>query len=336
MAVKRPRAEQLALFGPDAPERGRAVETVVHREDVAVARSIPPWLRFGTCSWTFPGWAGIVWEGAPSVAALTRSGLGAYARHPLFGTVSIDRSFYAPLDDRDLADYAAELPAAFPCLSKVWEELTTAVFPRHARYGRRAGEANPHFLSADRFHELVLPPYARAFREHTGPFVLSLTPQPAGALDARAFAARLDAFLARTPAGTRFAVELRNKELLTRRYFEVLRAHDAAHALSFWSGMPSIGDQLRIPGVLTTDFVVARLMLAPGRRYADERDRFAPFDRVVEPQHAMRDDVVELLRRAAAIGQRAFVLVNNKAEGSAPGTIRALAARVAEEPFAAR
>lgn len=334
--MKRPRAEQLGLFGEGASREAPDVATAVSPEDVRLSRALPHWLRFGTCSWTFPGWAGIVWEAAPSMAALTRTGLAAYARHPLFGTVSIDRSFYAPLDDHDLTAYAAQLPDGFPCLSKVWEELTTAVFPRHARYGRHAGEANPHFLSADRFQELVLAPYTRAFRDHTGPFVLSLTPQPPGALDPRAFTARLEAFLDRAPSGTRFAVEVRNRELLTKRYFEVLRAHDAAHALSFWSGMPSLGAQLRIPGVLTTDFVVARLMIAPGRRYAEERDRFAPFDRVVEPQHEMRDDVLELLRRAATIGQRAFVLVNNKAEGSAPGTIRALAARVADEPFAAR
>lgn len=43
----------------------------------------------------------------------------------------------------------------------------------------------------------------------------------------------------------------------------------------------------------------------------------------------MRRDTVAVLRRAAAAGQRAFLLVNNKAEGSSPLTIEALAKRLA-------
>ena len=44
----------------------------------------------------------------------------------------------------------------------------------------------------------------------------------------------------------------------------------------------------------------------------------------------MRDEVVELARRTFGVGQDVFVLVNNKAEGSAPLTIAALAHRLAD------
>ena len=39
----------------------------------------------------------------------------------------------------------------------------------------------------------------------------------------------------------------------------------------------------------------------------------------------MRLDVTQLLKRSLSAGQRAYVLVNNKAEGSSPLTVRALA-----------
>jgi len=43
----------------------------------------------------------------------------------------------------------------------------------------------------------------------------------------------------------------------------------------------------------------------------------------------MRADVETIARAALAAGRQVFVLVNNKAEGCAPATIRALAERLA-------
>jgi hypothetical protein len=77
-------------------------------------------------------------------------------------------------------------------------------------------------------------------------------------------------------------------------------------------------------------FLAVRLLLRPGTRYEDRREAFAPFDRIVEPDEDMRRQVVDLV--AQAVGRRipAFVLVNNKAEGSAPLTVRELARQVAD------
>ena len=54
-----------------------------------------------------------------------------------------------------------------------------------------------------------------------------------------------------------------------------------------------------------------------------------PFDRLIEPDESMREDVVALTARALAKGRKVYVLVNNKAEGSSPLTVEALAARLA-------
>ena len=67
-----------------------------------------------------------------------------------------------------------------------------------------------------------------------------------------------------------------------------------------------------------------------GQSYDDQRERFTPFDRIVQPDEGMRADVVAVVKRALKRGRRAFTLVNNKAEGSSPLTVMELARRLAE------
>ena len=321
-----PKDEQLALFAE--PPVSTCVEPSAH----AIAAALPPWVRLGTSTWTFPGWAGIVYAGKPSAAALARSGLRAYARHPLLRTVGIDRSYYGPLTREDLAAYAAQLPPGFRAVSKVWEELTTFVFPAHPRFGDRAGQRNPRFLDPDVAKDEVLQPFADAFAAHAGPFVFALPPSPERP-DPEPFARAIDRLLGavrRDFPAFQIAFELRARELLTPRYLATLRAHGAAHVLNFWGQMPTVREQLALPGVLDAPFVVSRLMLPPAVRYDDQRAEFAPFDRIVRAQPAMRADVVALARECAALGPKEmWVLVNNKAEGSAPLTVFALAEQIA-------
>ena len=58
-----------------------------------------------------------------------------YARFPLFRTVGIDSSFYAPPTEATLASYAEHLPPGFPCVSKVWNQLTVQTFAQGAGQG---------------------------------------------------------------------------------------------------------------------------------------------------------------------------------------------------------
>ena len=55
-----------------------------------------------------------------------------------------------------------------------------------------------------------------------------------------------------------------------------------------------------------------------------------PLDRLVEPDDAMRREVVSIAKRVVNRGRGVFVLVNNKAEGSSPLTVTALARQLAD------
>lgn len=328
------RAIQPGLFSDDAesapPDVVSAVETLARSYDAAkpTAAALPAEVRFGTSSWSFPGWQGLVYSSSRTQAALARDGLREYAAHPLLRTVGVDRSYYAPIPVDDLRRYADQLPAGFPCCLKAPATVTSAVTP-HARGAAPA--PNPDFLSAERLSSELLEPVATAFREHAGPFVIECAPLPRGfSMGAQEFAERLDAMLAALPAAFRYAVELRTPAWLTPEYARVLAHRGAAHVYNYWSAMPMPAQQALAVPVEAMPFVVVRLLLRPGTWYEDQRERFEPFDRIVAPDESMRHDVVDLVSKAVGRALPAFVLVNNKAEGSAPLTIAALAALVVE------
>ena len=317
---------QLDLFGagggPRIADRG-ALE--------ALASRLPAHVRLGTSSWTFPEWKSLVYvETDVRASDFARSSLAEYARHPLFRTVGIDRSFYAPLAEGELRAYAAQLPPGFRAVSKVWSELTTPVFPRHASFGARAGQPSPRFLDAAIFTERVARPMLEAFAEHAGPLVLEV-PRAPTRIDPVAFADALGRFLEKVTPALEYAVELRDAKLLVPRYFEVLAAFGASHVFNLWTRMPPIGEQLALPGALRRETrVVARLMVPPKKKYEVLKKQWAPFDRIREVDEGMRAEVVELARRAGDLGCELFVIANNKAEGSAPLTVRGLAEGLAE------
>jgi uncharacterized protein YecE (DUF72 family) len=185
---------------------------------------------------------------------------------------------------------------------------------------------NPDFLSAEGFVHDVLEPFSLRFARHMGPFVLEIPPvPPQSRLDPLAFADRLGRFLDALPRTCPMSVELRDRRLVTPAYTAVLKQSGAAHVLNYWSAMPLPGEQASVVDASQAPFVVIRLLLRPGTRYEARRDEFRPFNRIVEPDEPLRRDVTRLIRDAAGREQPVYVLVNNKAEGSAPLTIRALA-----------
>ena len=148
-------------------------------------------------------------------------------------------------------------------------------------------------------------------------------------MSARVFADRLDQFISRLPKKFRFAVELRDPELITGEYHDALCRHGVAHVYNFWSSMPMPAHQERAIPLSHAGFTVLRLMLPPGTTYDGRRENFRPFDRLHEPQLEMRRQVADIARRSTREGRNTFVIVNNKAEGSSPLTIRALAEMLA-------
>ena len=306
------------LFGDDALP-------APNPEVVELARGLPPSVRFGTSTWTYDGWFGDVYHRryrGPQPAQR----LEEYARYPLFRTVGIDSAFYDPPSDEELGAYARALPPGFPCVSKVWDRITAKRVSQDVGQPGLAGMRNPDFLNAALFKDSVLGPYSRAFRDHAGCFVFEFQAMHGKDLpDPLEWADQLDDFFAELPGDFRYAVELRNPELLTGLHGEVLKRHGVAHVFNSWTEMPPIGEQLDLAWTFPADFTVARALLKPGRRYADAVKQFEPYDRIQEPQPQLRQGLLKLVQEALRRRIEAFILANNRAEGNAPGTIREVA-----------
>ena len=309
---------QADLFGPEALPPPSP-------ELVQLGRGIPPGIRFGTSTWTYDGWFGDVYHRryrGPQPAKR----LEEYTRYPLFRTVGIDSVFYDPPSEEELQSYARALPPAFPCVSKVWDRITAMRLGQDSPQPGLAGMRNPDFLKAALFKDNVLGAYSRVFRDHAGCFVFEFQAMRGKDLpDPLQWADQLDDFLSELPQDFRYAVELRNPELLTPVHGEVLKRHDVAHVFNSWTEMPPIGEQIDLGWTFPTAFTVARALLKPGRRYADAVKQFQPYDRVQEPLRSLRQDLLRLVSEAHRRRVEAFILANNRAEGNAPGTIRAVA-----------
>ena len=298
-------------------------------------------ILFGTASFAYEGWKGIVYHERYRAASFKVDCLREYVRYPPFRTVEFDFPFYRPPSEAQLRRYAAALPERFPVVSKVWEELTMPQFPELPRHGERAGAENPRFLDARVFREEILPAYEKAFAGRTGPFVLEFPTERQPTLARRdAFVGRLDRFLAEVPGEHRYAVEIRTPSYFVPDYFTVLRRHRAAHVFNWWTRAPPLLEQWDAAQPLSAPFSVTRILVPPGLAYEKAVERFRPYDRMQAPREDMRKDLVRLVRQITEAGADAFVLVNNRAEGCAPLTIRALARElgidVTDPPRAAR
>lgn len=339
-------SDQIGLFGVagDAPKSaptkglrgiGPAAQADGARMLAAQLAAAPAPIHLGTSSWSFPGWAGIVYDQPAGESALSKKGLTAYAAHPLLRTVSIDRSFYAPLARAQYEAYAGQVPAHFRFMVKA-PSFITDEWRRDE--GGRGVEMNPRFLDAQSAFDEFVKPAIAGLGSNAGPLVFQFSPLSRRTLaDVPAFAARLHAFfwaLSKQCAGFShaplFAVEVRNAEVLTREFADALKDAGARYCLGVHARMPSPEAQLPLLRALWPGPLVARWNLHAGFKYDEAKAHYAPFNRLVDEDPASRATLAKVAAATALAGQPVYISANNKAEGSAPLTIYKLAQAIAD------
>lgn len=344
-----------SLFG-DAPS-DRAMDRVppMHAgDDVrALAARIPAGVRLGTSSWAYPGWRGLIYAPRAPVAALASDGLAAYAAWPLFATVGLDRAFYAAPSREEHAALASLVPPGFRFTVKAEQRCTRPDLAAdgttfgNATAHRARGVANPCFLDPEYAWERVASPALDGLGDRIGPVVFQfphLDLSPGGRLGGvEAFLARLRAFLEelarRAGRDGRWlpAVEVRNREVLqpahVRAYVDALGQGAAVHSYAQHPTVASPSAQDRaLAGAgepaRAARAVVARWMLLAGASYDEASVAFEPFDRMRAADPATRAEFTDLLEGCTP-ARPGFVVCNNKAEGCAALTVRALAEEIA-------
>jgi len=283
----------------------------------------------GTSSWKYQGWIGQIYSrdryltrGRFSEKRFNDECLNEYAE--TFPIVCGDFSFYQFPSPDYWRKLFASVPSSLQFAFKAPEDVTVKHFPRHPRYGPRAGDTNSSFLDAGVFQsaflDLLAPyrPRVAALIFEFGSFGHQSYP------DAAAFIKELDPFLGVLPAGFRYAVEIRNPEFLCPDYFACLRAHRAAHVFNAWTRMPEIGRQMHLRDAYTADFTLARALLRRGRAYEEAVTKFTPYAQVSDPNPETRDALRLLIARARDRHEPSYIFVNNRLEGNAPQTIEAI------------
>lgn len=326
---------QLSLFGDaDAIDPAEVTEEVVR-----LGRTLPAAVYLGTSSWSFPGWTGLVFaprNGKPAPEqALARHGLPAYAAHPLLRTVSLDRTFYAPLTRSEFAAYAAQVPDHFRFVVKAPAAFTDPVLRKPG--SGEAARDNSSFLDAAAAAATFVDPAVAGLGAKAGPLVFQFPPLGRRiTADVPRITARIAAFMAvlrsRTPRSITLAVEIRDPELACATFAAGLRDSGAAPCLAVHARMPPVAEQAGALGLDRFDSpipLVARWNLHAGHRYEEAKQAYFPFDRLVEQDLATRKALAILAARAAARGRNVFITINNKAEGSAPCSVEKLAAAIA-------
>ncbi len=315
--------EQPALFA--LPER--SIEplqpTAAQR---ALAATLPKALHMGAMTWSYPGWQGVVYKRAHSAKDLAALGLTAYAAQPLLRAAEIDRSYYEPLPASVFETYASQVPDDFRFVVKAHEDCTVDRYPQHARYGKKRGLANEHYLDAEYAARAVVEPLVGlGDKLHSLLFQFSpVVPAPDEAAQ-RQFADRLFDFLSELPRGITYAVELRTEALLTPQYASALADSGAIHCHSAWTYMPSVLEQARKLPPGTRRPLLVRWLLRRGERYEQANARFEPFSGLKDEDPGTRDEVATLVSKALAHNVPTLTLVDNKAEGCAPPSIELLA-----------
>ena len=318
---------------------GRGVLPAEHPEPLReLGAALPEDVYLGTSSWSFAGWNGLVYGAEVSESLLSREGLTAYSTHPLLRSVSLDRTFYAPLTQEQYARHAGQVPEGFRFVVKCPNLFTDAV--RRGERGVPSGP-NPTFLDAAEAARHFVEPCVAGLGAKAGPLVFQFSPLPLDILaDTAVFVERLSAFLAALPPlpASRareqafYAVEFRDPDVVTPRMMRMLAERGVRYCVAIHARMPSAARQMQAVAATGPGPLVVRWSLLAGQRYEAAKASFFPFDKLVVPDPATRGVLAQACRAARALGQPAWITANNKAEGSAPLTLELLAREILALP----
>jgi uncharacterized protein YecE (DUF72 family) len=305
---------------------------------IELATALPSLARLGTSSWNYPAWAGLVWDGDYPESQLSRQGLQAYARHPLFRTVSLDRAFYRPLTASQYAAYAAQVSDDFRFVVKAPALVTDATV--RGEKGQ-AMQPNPAFLSPELAVQEFVQPALHGLQHKLGALVFQISPLPAG-LHSRMpeLLQKLATMLQALPSLTTqapdavVAVEVRDPVWLTPAFASVLRESGATYCLGLHAKLPPIEGQLPLlralwPGPLVCRWNLHRMHGAYG--YEDAAKRYMPYDKLVDVDLETRAILAKVVNATAKAGYNAYVTVSNKAEGCAPLSVVGLAGEIEDQ-----
>jgi uncharacterized protein YecE (DUF72 family) len=252
-------------------------------------------LYIGTSSWSFDDWRGTIYPAEAKSSDL----LSFYAQR--FSAVEIDMTFYRIPTPAMVEGWYQKTPPGFRFAAKVPQLIT------HEKVLRDC------LAELRQFTEVM-----GLLGEKLGPLLFQFPYFPKRDFSSpQAFLDRLEALLDQLPQGYRFAVEIRNRWWITRRFLDLLRAHRVAFALTDHPWMPPIQELIRQHDVVTADFSYIRWL---GDRQAIEAIT-QKWDRLVVDRRQDAEMWVAVVRQLLTRNIAVYGFYNNHYAGHSPSSI---------------
>lgn len=293
-------------------------------DPVELSRFSAQGVYLGTCSWKYRGWEGLVYQGGyDSEAQFQRSSLREYTSY--FPAVGVDFTYYAwPMPD--MMNYlVASVPENFRLLPKVTKRITLSVFPDLPAYGKWAGQPNPDFLNADLFREQFWQPI-QLLRDRLGAVVFEFSGPDENELH------KFENFFRTIPRDLPYAVEIRNPALVKPSFYHLLMDLNLSPAFTHWTKMPSLLEQLEAyraaGGESDKSPILALSLVKPGRTFEEAVRLFQPYAETKDIYEEGRRELAAIAEFAMQHQRKAYILVSNRLEGSAPFTIGEISKRI--------
>lgn len=281
------------------------------RPDHPLAARPPANLYLGTSSWSFPGWDGLLFDGKYSEAKLADLGLAAYAHCPMLRCVSLDKSYYRPPEEAEYVRLAAQVDDGFRFIVKTPRDL---LVPDPKRG-----------FDLEALERVFLGPVSRGLKDKLGVVLLQFPPGSWRAIGSTSgFLQSLARLLTRLPRHLHYSLELRDSELLTPGLSAAMQATPVSLCASIHPKLPMPEKQLLAVPPTPGCPIVVRWNLRPSLGYEEAKDDFQPFNALKSPDPARRERLAHLIARALNAGRKVYATANNKAEGCAPLSLRAL------------
>ncbi len=289
--------------------------------------SLQQHIRWGTCSWNYPSWVGVVYQSPqPRAAGYLRE----YAQH--FDTAEIDSWFYSIPERKEVTEYLAQVPEGFRFTCKAPRELTVPTL--RARGASGSESPNPSFLSVERgarFLEVIEPMFPRldAIMFEFEYLNRQRMPSLTALLDALdTFATGVRARFGQLP----LAIETRNRNFLTESFFKFLLERQLLPVFSEKLYLPHVYEVYALYRELVQSDSVIRLL--GGDRAAIEEKASLQWNAIIDPKPAEeKRAILSMAMDLAARGHTVTINVNNHYEGSAPLTIAELKAELSRMNF---
>ena len=275
-------------------------------------------IRFGTCSWKYDSWRGIIYPDKDNINYLNE-----YSNH--YSTVEIDQWFWSLFppnkvvlpDKKVVQDYKDSVPEDFLFTIKVPNSITLTHF--YNRIKKEPLITNPYFLSGNLFEEFLLT--LEPIVNNIGCLIFQfeyLNKQKMNSLSN--FQEKIYEFHSSLPENIPpIGLEIRNPNYLNNSFFEVLMELNISNVFLEGYYMPPVNEVYSKYKKYIKNLTVLRIH-GPDRKEIEKISN-ENWNKIYVDREKEIISIVDMIRDLQKNEVDLFVNINNHFEGSAPLTI---------------